>query len=62
MRGINRYNIRTVIEDLPENQTKLSDGSWTVARPLGFTGLWWRLKCAWIIFTGKADLLEFEEQ
>lgn len=59
MNGINVYNMKTVIEDLPQDETELEDGSWTIARPIGRKGLFWRLKCAW---KGKADVLTFVGQ
>jgi hypothetical protein len=35
------------------------NGMWVPARPLGFQGffLWTRIKRAWLVFTGKADVL-----
>ncbi len=30
---------------------------WAPARPLGFFSIGNRLKCAWLVFTGKADAL-----
>lgn len=51
--------MKTVIEDLPQDETELEDGSWTIARPIGRKGLFWRLKCAW---KGKADVLTFVGQ
>lgn len=32
-------------------------GAWTPARPIGRTGIRRRIKCAWMVFTGKADVL-----
>ena len=37
--------------------TGLSDGRWVPARPLGFYSLGWRLKAAWLAFTGRADVV-----
>lgn len=33
------------------------DGSWVPARPLGFFSIWHRIRCAWLVFTGKGDVL-----
>jgi len=38
------------------------DGKWVLARPVGDTGLLWRFKCAWLVFTGKADALKWYKQ
>ena len=62
MHGVGIYHINEAKEDLPQNEHETSDGSWVVARPLGRTGLFWRIKCAWLVFRGKADLLTFTEQ
>lgn len=35
---------------------------WKLARPYGLTGLGHRLKCAWLVFTGKADVLMWHHQ
>lgn len=37
-------------------------GRWIPARPLGYQGLflWHRLKAAWLVFTGKCDVLSWE--
>lgn len=62
MHGVSRYHVREVTEELTQNEHELSDGSWTIARPLGKTGFFWRLKCAWQVFRGKADVVYFTEQ
>lgn len=33
------------------------EGSWYLARPEGLTGLRNRIRCAWMVFTGRADAL-----
>jgi len=37
---------------------------WVCARPYGYQGLmiWYRLKCAWLVFTGKCDVLEWHDE
>ena len=44
--------------------TQLSNGFWTPARPEGWSGfnLIKRIKAAWIVFTGKVDVLIWSEQ
>lgn len=46
--------------DWPECQ--LPDGRWVPARPLGFASLLQRFRCAWLVFTGKADALTWPGQ
>lgn len=43
---------------------RLSDGRWVPARSMGYPGLclFHRLRCAWLVFTGRADVLLWEGQ
>jgi len=45
-------------------QARLPDGRWVPARPYGWQGLLLRhrLRCAWLVFTGRADVLQWEGQ
>jgi hypothetical protein len=36
------------------------DGRYVFARPLGFYGIARRFRLAWLVFTGKADVLVWE--
>ncbi len=38
------------------------DDRWVLARPVGLTGFRYRLKLAWQVFTGKADVLYWTDQ
>ncbi len=35
---------------------------WVAARPLAPSGLFQRFKCAWLVFTGRADALVWHGQ
>lgn len=37
------------------------NGKWYPARPLGMDTIGHRLKCAWLVFTGKYDVLVWPE-
>lgn len=37
------------------------NGQWVPARPLGFYSIWSRLRCAWMVFTGRADAFIWPE-
>ena len=37
------------------------NGQWVPARPLGYYSFKNRLKCAWMVFTGRADALVWPE-
>jgi hypothetical protein len=45
-------------------QCGLPDGRFVAARPMGWQGLCLRerLRCAWLVFTGRADVLRWEGQ
>lgn len=45
-----------------ECRAGLPDGRWVPARPLGFCSLGNRIRCAWIVFTGRADAVEWPGQ
>lgn len=40
--------------------TKIN-GNYVPARPLGFQSVFERFKCAWLVFTGRADALIWPE-
>ena len=37
------------------------NGKWVPARPEGYWSLRERIRCAWIVFTGKADAVTWPE-
>lgn len=49
--SIRNYNTATEIK-----------GKWIPARPIGLYGLKNRIRCAWYVFTGKADALFWDGQ
>lgn len=55
-------HVNDVVQSAQQEQVGLPDGRWVIARPLGFQSLWHRLACTWLVFTGKADALVYEEQ
>lgn len=40
-----------------ESSRAFISGRWVPVRPLGYFSLGNRFKCAWLVFTGKADAL-----
>jgi len=40
----------------------LPDGRYVPARPMGFQSFNQRVRAAWLVFTGKADALIWEDQ
>lgn len=65
MKGVNFIHIKT-IEDGYFASTKVQDnrscakGTWVTARPCGYTDLKSRIVAAWLVFSGKADVLYFD--
>lgn len=59
----NRWKLRDLYEYAHEiPNAALIGGSWVPARPSGFCSIGNRLKCAWLAFTGRADVVEWPGQ
>lgn len=54
----NIYNLKTLMVTANQTQAEI-DGKWYPARPLGFYGIGYRLKAAWLVFTGKCDAVKW---
>ena len=55
-----KYPKAITLESLCNNIKGVSteiDGKWVPARGLGYASLGSRFRCAWMVFTGKADAL-----
>lgn len=59
MKGINHITAYQIKHW--ENDVNIH-GKWTPARPYGRTGLFRRIKSAWMVFNGKADVLIWYKQ
>ena len=60
MKGINFISAKSFFQE--SNDATEIDGKWYPARPYGLTGLRVRFKAAWMVFTGKADVLIWHKQ
>jgi len=58
------YSPEEVVKTASQNRCGLPDGRWVAARPESWGGLELRirLKCAWLVFTGRADVLKWTGQ
>jgi len=58
----NTYTPAQVVKLASEVSCGLPDGRWVAARPMGWPGLCLRkrLRAAWLVFTGQADVLQWE--
>ena len=57
------YELGNLIKILQEDVTLAEvDGKWVPSRPLGYYSLKTRLKAAWLVFTGKADVVVWPGQ
>jgi hypothetical protein len=58
------YTPEQIIRMARENGCQLPDGRYVAARPEGFWGLCLRnrLRSAWMVFTGRADVLTWTGQ
>lgn len=57
----NHFHINHIMERAGMIAAEI-DGVWEYARPAGYPSFWSRFKCAWLVFTGKADALTWEKQ
>lgn len=55
-------HVSAVLKFAPDNMTKLPDGRYVPARPLGGGWRWNRIKATWLVFSGKADALLWDGQ
>lgn len=51
----NLFTLRQVVDLAQGADTKLIDNRWEPCRPFGFYSICHRVKCAWMVFTGRAD-------
>ena len=56
MKDPNILFLNEVLTSTKENAAQIA-GQWIPARPLGFSSWSYRIKAAWLVFTGKADAL-----
>ena len=56
MKPPNIWNLNDLFYSIRETQTKIDD-EWVPARPLGLDTIKHRLRCAWLVFSGKGDVL-----
>lgn len=54
------FGISVMLNGQTKSETYLN-GKWVPARPLGYYSLGFRLKCAWLAFTGRCDLIQWPE-
>lgn len=68
MKGINIFQADDLLNsDVTHKANPLTsmvtvDGAWHVGRPIGNYTPMHRFKCAWRVFLGKADVIEFYKQ
>ena len=62
MKGINIFNADDFDKKDKAKTQAFIDKAWHLARPIGDYSPMHRFKCAWEVFTGKADVLRFYKQ
>lgn len=69
MRGINIYTGEEDLKDqghtVQVTRTRpdgVKEQGWVIGRPIGFIGFWHRVKCAWLVFREKADIVIWKYQ
>ena len=60
MRTPGIVTLKNVLEDAQSTQAEIN-GRWVPARPFGYYSWRYRVKAAWLVFTGKCDALQWPE-
>lgn len=61
MRAPVLYSLRYLRSDHAVSVTRSTTRGWCIARPDGLNSLYERLRCTWLVFTGKADAVRWPE-
>lgn len=61
MRDPGIYDVNTILRIATTCSAEI-DGREVPARPEGFASPWYRLRAAWLVFTGRADALVWHKQ
>lgn len=62
MRDVSIFTAETVRDCARSVTCEAPDGRWVPARPMGYPGGWrYRIKAAWLVFTGKADAVTWPD-
>ncbi len=58
------YTPAELANPIMSSRARLPDGTWVQCRPMGYQGLLLRhrLRCAWMVVTGRWDALRWEGQ
>lgn len=59
MKGVSIFKVEEIKSW--DAETYVGYGQWKPARPEGLTNLFFRIKCAWMVFTGKGDVVLWEK-
>lgn len=43
------------------NAQQYDNEKWGVARPVGYISFWHTLKCAWLVLSGRADIVTWRD-
>jgi len=60
MRTPQIITLRNALESANSTQAEIN-GRWVPARPVGYYSWRYRVKAAWLVFTGKCDALRWPE-
>jgi hypothetical protein len=55
------WKLQHLFDHIIEGPKRNMGSGWVPARPEGFASLGNRLRCAWLVFTGKADAVTWPE-
>lgn len=58
--GTTIWSLRELYSSAMSNSAEIN-GKWVPARPYGWDNITYRMKAAWLVFTGKADVVIWPE-
>ena len=60
--GTTVWQLYDLIDHVHQCMTEITPGRWVPARPLGWTAWDMRLKAVWLVWTGRADVVQWPGQ
>lgn len=61
MKAPNIYTLEHLRSEMISSNQAGINGKWVPARPIGYYSIKHRIQCAWMVFTGKGDVVVWPE-
>lgn len=59
MQGVNIYQGERDLAKKGSAECEVYPGHWELCRPIGYIGFFYKVRCAWRVLIGKADIVEW---